>query len=574
MSIANLFTPNGYELFSKDINVKSIIAQAVDVAEIDVASLNVVEDLVANKITQTSGFNYLSPWSSTKDYIVGDLVISGSQIWRALLANTNITPDPNNPAQTQWVQLTSNNAILNERSYVQVNSSTGDNTKAQISPVPFANPKNALSYLNFIGGGVAKITTITPTTYLWPGGGFGASNVTLDGGDTSQSALNNPTNTMLGYFVFDNSVNVTIKNVTMGSSSGVAGEIIRTQGTRGFSLENVTFLDPPSPLTSNNIVILSTVSTNFGNFSMINCWVSPDNNDTITVQFGGTCDANTRIIFDNASLPLVSRIVVNTIGITTPENVTLVCRSTTVNVTNCTHFTGSNYLFVDCVIVGTMVSNAASGTVAFYNCTFLDPVTLTWGNLNFNMTGTATYQLVDCLLNPNSPVTSLVSVSSSSYNLTSGPAVRFNRFAVFNAGTSTSLTNGTSTQLTLGTINTNTFSIVGQPTANLFRFLVAGTYEISLSLLVQNTDTTTDESIANVWVGTLGATEGTSISRSSFRRGLTTTANLATYPTSLATITFFIQTATINTDLYFFARNLGATTFTAQINSVNVTQIR
>lgn len=572
MSIANLFTPNGYELFSKDINVKSIIAQAVDVAEIDVASLNVVEDLVANKITQTSGFNYLSPWSSTKDYIVGDLVISGSQIWRALLANTNVAPDPNNPAQTQWVQLTSNNAILNERSYVQVNSTTGNNTKALISPTPFANPINAMIYLNSIGGGVAKITTIASTTYTWVNPGLQASNVTLDGGDTSQSPLNNPTNIIDGYIVINQSENVSIKNISLIRQ--VSGESIRTQGSKNISFENVTFLDPPSPLTTNSIVVASSGAINFGSFSMINCWVAPDNDNSIGVSFSGTCDPLTRLIFDNASLPLVSRVRLGTNGVTTPENITLICRNSVVDVSFCNHQTGSNFIFSNCIIVGTMVSTAASGTVAFYNCSFLDPVTSTWGNLNFNMTGTATYQLVDCLLNPNSPITSLVSVSSSSYNLTSGPAVRFNRFAVFNAGTSTSLTNGTSTQLTLGTINTNTFSIVGQPSANLFRFLVAGTYEISLSLLVQNTDTSADENIANIWVGTLGATEGTSISRSSFRRGLTTTANLATYPTSLATITFFIQTATINTDLYFFARNLGATTFTAQINSVNVTQIR
>ncbi len=580
MSVYDLLFPNSFSLNSNKLTTNELISKLVDLVEARVDKLTGTE-IISNKIQGTLGFNYLSPWDATKSYITLDLVIYAGQILKCLIDNTNVPPDINNPAQTQWVQTTSNNAILNDRAFCQINNITGNDAKALVSPQPFTTVRTAIQYLNSSGGGLAKITTIGQNiTYPWTGSDFiGLNNVIIDGGDTSQSGLNNPFNIISGDIIFTDCNNVTIKNIGLTRTVSIGYQLFMA-GCKNISFENVTFIDPTSPLGAPFIYFRDNGATTFGSCSFYNCNMKTDNDTTMQITAIGACDPNTILLIDNSNTPNVSTFAIDTVsgsGITTPANFRLVVKDTTVDVAQCTHYSGSDYVFINCIISGSLNSNATSGKITMINCSFYNPRTNNWGFPQFFMTGTATYQLIDCLLNPNSNSNALNSTLTTSNNFSSGPATRFNRLATWSAGVATSTgTTQAIVPVLPGAILSNTLNILTYNSGTgAITFSSNGVYQILVGMDVANTNTANEQTVMNYWLGINGSTEATSLATSSTDRGFVGSAGiLATYPNSRRGLPLVVTITNSATSYFFYVRNLSATAYNVTIQTMAVLQIR
>lgn len=572
MSISNIMTPNSYDLFSRSFNVQQFIADALEAN-----NMNITGELIADRIQQNSGFNYLAPWDATKSYILNDLVISNNQIWRCLVANVNVVPDPNNPAQSQWVNVTSNNAILNERQYAQIHLTNGNNDKALVSAVPFQTVPACLEYLKTVNGGYAKIMTQGQNNIYGVGLFSGYDNITLDGGDNSDSYLSSPQNILDGYIVIVDCDNLVLKNVSMGRLT-VAGDIGQFRNNKNFTFQNVTFIDPPDPLLNAYYRIFSDVGKTFGSHSFINCHVKPSNESSLSFSIYGECDPGTLILFDNSGSIMYSRLQISVGsfgGITTPQNFSLVVRNSYI-LSSIIHATDMNIILQNCIIKGSVVSAATGGSLTLINCSFLDPSDNTWGSLN--LSGTAEYKLIDCFTNPNSN-TDVINVAGNvnSLNYTMGPAARFNRLATWGAGIATSTgTTQAAVQVSPGALTTNLWSILTYNAGTgAITFGTTGFYQLLISLDVQNTATANEQCVINYWVGVSGSTESTALATGSDNRGFVGSAGiLASYPSSRRAVPLLLNVSNAVTPYLFYVRSLSAAAYNVTISTMAVLQIR
>lgn len=576
MSVFDLLFPNSYNLNCKKLITDELVSKLVDLVEARVDKLTGTE-IISDKIQGTLGFNYLSPWDSAKSYILNDLVVYNNQIWRCLVSNTNVAPDPNNPAQTQWVQTTSNNAILNERQLTQINLNVGNDIKALVSAVPFQSIDAAVTYLSSIGGGLAKIMTVGQNNIYGNGStkGYALSNIILDGGDESDNFIENPQNIMNNYLVLSNVNNSVIKNISW--TTPLAGEILRTNGCRNMVLQNVSIIDPV-PSGSATCFITGGVGTEFGNHTFLNCWVRQNTDKTFAIQIAGNCLAGTIILIDNLGLLENSNFVLNLNLLTTPDNLTLIVRNSYVSLGNASH-KGGKYILQNCIIKGpfnAVAGTSISGSVTILNCSLFDPSDNTWASINF--TGTAEYKFIDCLTNPNSS-TDIINISGNvnSLNYTSGPASKFNRLATWSPGIATSLgTTQAIVPVLPGAILSNTLNILTYNSGTgAITFSSNGVYQLLIGMDIANTNTTNDQTTLNYWLGINGSTEATSLATSSTDRGFVGSAGiLATYPNSRRGLPLVVTVTSPATSYFFYVRNLSATSYNVTIQTMAVLQIR
>jgi hypothetical protein len=557
MAVSNLFYPNSFDLFSRSYNAQEFITQLFEATNAEVTG-----ELISNKIIGSTGFNYLSPWDPTKNYITNDLVISNNQIFRCLVANTNVEPDPNNPAQPEFVAISSNNAILNERQYAQIHLTNGNDVKALVSAIPFQSVPAALEYLKSVGGGYAKImTTGQGNLYTGSVGISSSNNIILDGGDQSIAYLSNPENIIDGLFIISNSTNVVVKNLsltrlTSGTSLG------QLQGSKNVSFDNVTFIDPIIPDNS-YIRILETPANAFGSHSFVNCSIKPGADNQLGITISGPCDPDTLILIDNSGLPYYSRLELRTNsfgGITTPGNITIVVKNCYIRLTNFTHANGMNVLFQNCILKNFLNSpvTSTSGSLTLINCSFFDPTDNTWGTLN--LAGTAQYKLIDCFTNPNNN-TDVINISgnANSFNYTTGPAARFNRVLRIGSGLATS-TGTTQSAVTVipGALVNNLWNIATyNDGTGAITFTTIGLYQLCTCLQIAT-----------------GSTESTALATSSTDRPFVGSAGiLASFPTSLKGIPLLINITSTTTPYFLFMRSLSGAAYNVTVVNLGVVQL-
>jgi len=578
MSISNLQINNNYDLFSRSLNVKEFIAEALETLNLDVTG-----ELIADKIIANSGFNYLAPWSggaNAKDYITNDLVIYNNQIWRCLVANSNVQPDPNNPAQVEWVPISSNNAILSDRQYVQLHLTNGNDVKGLISAIPFQTIPAALLYLKSVGGGYAKIMSVGQNNVYGDGSDltlFEYDNIILDCGDASVSYLNNPQNKINYRLLFQQSDNVTIKNCCI-SRENTSPNVFYTAGCKNISLENITIIDQPDAPIPIISVVGPSVDNTFGSHTFTNCYLTPSDDIVCRLVIDGFCGSGTTILIDNTGLIYQSSFRIGTTGIDASSylNFRLIVRNSYIDAAVMTHYTGMTFIFENCIIKGALTSAATSGSLTLINCSFFDPGPNTWGSLN--LSGTAQYKLIDCFTNPNSSADVInISGNVNSLNYTMGPAARFNRLVTWAGGAPTSTGAAQAiVQILSGNIMTNAWNILTYNAGTgAITFLTPGVYQLLISLSVQNTNTANEQTVLHCFFGASGSNEGSALALTATDRGFVGSAPiLAAYPNSRRGVALFFQVSTIATPYFFYVRNLSGVAYNVTIEAMSILQIR
>lgn len=573
MSVFDLLFPNGYNLNSNKLTTNELVSKLVDLVEARVDKLTGTE-IISDKIQGTLGFNYLSPWDATKSYILNDLVVYNNQIWRCLVANTNVAPDPNNPAQAQWTVVTSNNAITNEKQFAQVNLNVGDDSKALVSPVPFKSIAAATNYIKTLGAGVIEVMTVGQNNIYAGLGLTSASNIIINGGDQNSTYLNNPQNISQDYTQITNCNNVIVKNLTIQGPNTAAQDIGQLINNKNLSFENVTFKDYSPLVPSNYIRIYNSVGNTWGSHSFLNCICEPSDTNNFTFQFSGDCDPGTVILYDSSGLVNRASVAFQFSafgGVTTPANLTVIIKNSYF-IGIGTYPSDMRVVFINCIIKGSIISTAAAGSLEFINCSFYDPSDDTWGLLQ--LSGTATYLLIDTLTNPNS-TTDIIPVSP--LNLTAGPASKFNRLATWSSGVATSTgTTQAIVPVLPGAILNNALGIVTyNGGTGAINFTVAGVYQLLIGMDIANTNTANEQCVLNYWCGINGSTEATALDTSSTDRGFVGSAGiLATYPNSRRGLPLVVTITSPATSYFFYVRSLSAAAYNVTIQTMAVLQIR
>jgi len=575
MSISNITNRNNYDLFARSFNVRDFIAEALQATDMDITG-----ELIANKIVNNIGFNYLSPWDPTKNYIPGDIVISNNQLFRCLVANTNVEPDPNDPAQPEFVAISSNNAILSERQYAQIHLTNGNDVKALVSAIPFQSVPACLAYLKSVNGGYAKIMSIGQNITYGNGGDillFEYDNIVIDGGDASNSYLDNPMNKIDGRMILEGCNNFTIKNVTL-TRTGNSADIFFSTACNNVIFENVTIEDKTTFSTPNLYLQGDGDGIGFGSHTFKNLYHTPAPQNFFNVIMSDNCAPNTRIIFDNSGLLTRSQLRIQTSAMVEDDwaNLTLIVKNSYINTNITLHYTGMTFIFENCIISGTLASTAVSGSLTLINCSFFDPVTNAWGTIN--LSGTAQYKLIDCFTNPNSN-TDVINIAGNvnSLNYTMGPAARFNRLLTIGPGLNTS-TGTTQQAITIipGALVSNPWSIAtyNAGTGSL-TFTTNGFYQLCTCFNIANTSTANEQTCLNAWFGESGSTESTALASSSTDRPFVGSAGiLATYPSSRKGVPFLVNVTSTVTPYFFFIRNLSNNAYNVSILNLGVVQIR
>jgi len=571
MSISNITNRNNYDLFARSFNVKEFIAEALQATNMDITG-----ELIANKIVNNIGFNYLSPWDPTKNYITNDLVISNNQIFRCLVANTNVEPDPNNPAQPEFVAVTSNNAILSERQYAQIHLTNGNDVKALVSAIPFQSVPAALDYLKSVGGGYAKIMSIGQNNVYGDGSSlvlFEYDNIILDGGDASDSYLDNPQNKINYLIDLQGSNNVTFKNFTISKTSPV---ICATDGCNNISFQNVTFEDNAAPAPQINI---SGSGLGFGNHTFTNCYMTPGSQAFINVVIYDVVATGTRIIFDNNGLVTRSYFRPDTQNVDpgTAANLTIIIRNSYISAGFMTHIAGMKFIFENCIIKGALTSSVASGSITLTNCSLFDPIDNTWGTIN--LSGSAEYKIANSFIDPNNDTNNVnLPGNVNSFNYTMGPAARFNRVLRIGPGLNTS-TGTTQSAVTVipGALVNNLWNIATYDgVAGSLTFTTRGTYQLCTCLQIANTSTAAEQTVLSFWFGAAGSTESTALAASSTDRPFVGSAGiLSSFPTSLKGVPLLVTVPLpLSTPYFFFMRSLSGVAYNVSIVNLGVVQIR
>jgi hypothetical protein len=254
----------------------------------------------------------------------------------------------------------------------------------------------------------------------------------------------------------------------------------------------------------------------------------------------------------------------------TPQNLTIIVKNTRFSITPGT-IDGMRLIFINCIMTNSLSMTVTSGSVTMINCTFIDPVLSppVLYNCNLTFTGTASYKIIDTVFGDNS---SFSSVSTESFNISSGPARLFNRVSLLGSAVGvTSLVANTITILPMGIIVSNPLNVINPPASNLVSLLVRGNYRVVATLEIDTLDLITPTYSASIWFGQFGTNELTSLSTTTFTRD--NVNNIVTYPTTRKDIEFeLVTTGFISLGVY--ARNLGTTSFNVRMIRLVITQTR
>lgn len=548
------------------------------------APLGNFDKLVINELDTQGGGSYLTQWSSTSTYNIGDYVIYSNQLFRCIQNNTTGagTVPTFVPTNAWWVQMTSNYPILNDPLYIQVSDATGNDTKAPVAPIPYKTISAAITAaaagttIKLVDNSSQFIENITLS---------GKTNITIDGGLSGvyDDGGNSIVSTAGTCITITGCSGITIKNLIIDTSGNATGKTVQITNSSDVVFDNVVFSTPIT--TTADFEINSSGALpggTFGDIILVGCRsLSSTTTQYLNVSLVATAGALTSL----SRLFLINHLGPLSLGDNNLNGSSINYDNLNVYIYNCrnyfadnaTHHVGGSYQINDTLISSDLVSTAT-------NASTNSKLIISGGTLRnvstgvyyfINKTGNCPYRLTDFDYSTDA-VTSLTGSPTASQNVnwTSGPAKTYNRIATVNAAASSvNATAGTATQLVLGTVASDPFSLISIAT-NVLTINEKGTYGISLMLEVSTTSTLADAARCNVWIGGSGSTESTAgVVNAGFTAPLTSAGGPATL--NIGPVRFNITKATFPAATYYiYIRNLGPTAFTVKQIATTITQLR
>lgn len=583
MSISNLTVPNNFNLFANTLNVR---------------------DLVAEKIENRTGGNFVGPWSDAVTYNDGDVVIYMGCLYTSI-ANDNLN---NIPSQTStfWTAA----SLLKNTKLYNVDEDTGDDTKA-VAPCGGPYPFKTLD------------AAYTQALLDNPTGNFG---ILIQRGTYSFSqdiTVNNvrflALENQFPNIVFPNTITVTGASLTLTNLAL----------TRSQTSPNVTpmFIFQETDISSVKMVNCSInfLVNNFLGTNETSILFRPSvGNPTRTYYFtspisfvfssfeiedlpGEPLD-NLRVSIDN----YLGRVKLKDSVINEPTS----GNDISYEIKNCSIIVIShnkvNLNFDNCDFFANFVSNADDPAIILLkNCSFYSPSQQNF--FRFRKLGTAIYNLINVARNdPSDEINP--SISPSSFDMTAGPQYDYephNTYSQNNLVLSTgtiykSLVNsnigntpassptqwvpyaqtpialvGSGAVLSLLATTSNQLIPLGAElvdasalitiAANVMTFRLVGLYEVSAVLTSATTSTAGQDSVFNVYADNPTGVAYPGDWSTEVTRGLV--SNAVTYPSSDKTITLFIDITTANQPVGFYARNTGSLAFDINFRTMGIKKI-
>lgn len=587
MSISYLTSPNDFSLYSKRLTTGDLIADVLEAATQTVETLNATDanitgtgtlaTLISNRLQTTDGYNYLGNYDPTKIYKFGDFVIYQWLFFRCLIDNTTgIAPDANNPAQTQWIQLSSYNAIFNDTLYLQVSGLSGSNDKAIFGPIPFSTVQNSLLFaadgarINLIDSAYTYNETLTLSD---------KDNITINGGlNGVYSAFGNTlssTQTSGINISLARCNNITFKNVIFSNGSNATGTLMNLSDCTNIIFDSCVFNTPDSS-TLSDIVITNEGGAQFfiGDVIFYNC----RSKTTTSTQF-----LNISISSSNATIPTNSSRVfiinhLGPVGIKHNLNVSGQEKYFCYFV-NCNNILANDVAFhngymsikdssISTDLVSPLGTTAVNNKLIITNTTLYNPVTGLYGFVNKSGTCPYLFQNFDYDKNRVTSLTGTATLPPYSF----GPSKYFNQIAsVQTVVGTTSLTGGTAVQLPFTTIGSNAYSIINIVNPNEISLVGSGYFTLFLNIELGTNQTANNCTSCNIWLGAVGSVEP-GVSQTSCL--LPYVSSAASYPTvrNNNIILSVSQAATTVYSIYF--RNLGTVAFPVRLIGLMVLQMR
>ena len=574
----NLTQPNQLSLYSREFNTNSLVTESLIADALDAVALN-AGTVVSNTLQTTAGSNYLGVYSASKVYKLGDQVIFNNLLYRCLVNDTTgIAPDPNNPAQAQWVGLTSNNAVKNDLKYLQVSAISGNDTKALSSPVPFQTIQAALNF----GGSGSYIALIDTNSIYSHFDSSAFDNVVIDGGNGGTYSIGGNVIATSTTILIGN--NTTIKNVTIKDTSTInLSSLLRANNKVNITIDNVVLDAKLSDLATEIFIDNTASQTNNSDVVIVNCRALT----SLSAQYIAVTVKTTTGIINTGSLRVF---IINFIG-------PLIYSATSADVanqelqesyiTNCrtiinTSLLAGSFYFNDCNFTNTLgttslnysgTTTATKNKLVISNCSMFSPTSTAYARIN--KSGDAPYLFVNFDYDRDG----INTINGTPIaDISAGPATYLNQLTEFGTpGALTILQTGLTTtadKLNIPSLVADPFNILGVVTANSFVLNYTGLYQILLNVETATSTTTGQDGLIDVFIGLASSSDiSSAFSRNTVARGLVN--NLTNYPVNNNLATFYLAWKTVNTSpLSVYARNTNGQTFNMQIVKMSVIRLR
>ena len=570
-------------------------------------------------IYQTTGpqNNYIS----TTTYNQNDIINYQGELYKCLVnSTTNITPAFNSP---NWLLRNFSNKRI-----AVVNSENGDDTKALTENYPFLTLDAAIDSCNIIypTGNYTIILQKTGINYSL------SRNLTKDNVNIitlDPAEATNPTATVSVVVDVQNTIVITGHTFIEGinfkyddvlspslmfqiSSIAVFKSCVFQKTAAFFNEFTGSFLVTAAIDNTQCILILYACTRTGGESSSSTTTMGDQNGNKlargsgITVLFspdqaGFNIRDETTSAISNEELRIA---LLNnyTVGLQTHKN-----DNTVVRIVNC--------------VMRTLISTAnAPSTIYMINTSFFWYFNFTWSTLS--KSGTANLHITNCDLPPSplslNPGTTYSVVrdgtsdyyAANTYNLndlafndgqiwqclnnnTLNVTPNETNFASWNGLTiknqptlwttppavtnlTTGLTN-TADKLNILTLSSDPFALLGNVTANSFRIIKSGVYQISFNTISQTTQTTGQDCLIDIFIGSSTVSDvASSYSVTNITRGLV--QNTTTYPTNNQSLTLFLSipnaSPLLNTDISFYARTTSNQNFTIGLVKMFIMRLR
>lgn len=577
-----LLQQNNLDLFAKSLNATTldVVTQNVgDLISDNIETTNMTSQLIdsstviSNTLQTTTGSNYLGVYSASKVYKLGDQVIFNNLLYRCLVNDTTgIAPDPNDPAQAQWVSLTSNNAVKNDLKYIQVSVLTGNDAKAVNSPVPF---KTIQAALNFGGANCTYALIDKTSVYDLPATTFPV-NTTIIGVPKSQFARNGSIiNITAGCSIQSN---ISFKDLVIRSDPSLVGPLFFGNNTINANFDNVAF---DSQLSDNDMEVWINYSSNpspDSNIVFNNCSAFTDNINQwlqvrVSVNAGVVYTGMTRTYFYNCKGPWYFYQHIPDVANQGQYETYIVG----INKLSVLHV-GGLMVIDDCIFNSSLISSAGvaniSNKLVVRNSSMYNITSNIYNVLD--KTGDCPYIFQDFDFNRDGVSTVLNGTVIN--DLSTGPATFYNQLTSWGTpGSATTLSIGltnTADKLNIPLLVSDPFNIIGSTNATSFVINYTGFYEIDLNVETATTTTTGQDGLVDIFLNLSSTSDiSTSLARNTMYRGLVN--NATTYPTNNVLVSFKLPWSVLNTNpISVYARNTNGQAFNIQIVKMLISRVR
>lgn len=552
--------------------------------------------LVTNSLQSQSlpAANYLGPWLIGTLYNAGEFVIYSNQLFKCLVTHTATalnTPNASNPAQAEWVVMTSNNAIKNDSKTLQVSQVSGNDAKAAAGyPVPFATVQAAANYISGPGYTIQLIDSASTWSFTTPLDIRNKTDITIDGGLTgvyertgNTLAIGAVSGTTAALTNFINVTNLTIKNVILsyGASTATTSWLFY-----GFQCKNVTLDNVVFETLDNNIsndIRFEFVPLDFGDFIINNCRSkSQSNNAWTNISFGGgaaTGGVPSRFFLLNHIGPV--GLAGTNMG--SPTVITNNADNFNVYIYNCekyfvdpdifrNHQLG-NHTYMDVTIMNQFNSSASAAVstnnkLTMINCSLYNPDSNSYSVLNKFGDCPYLFQGFDY-----DRSVSTNTIAGTGTDVSQGPMAYSNTPATFAAyPTTTALVLNTVTYLPLGAFTADSMGTVSVNTTDQITINSTGFYMFDIVLITNTVSATTDAYACPIFIAAVGTAVIATSNVQSFNTPLV--SNTVTYPTARTNNILIMGEFTRATTWQVFCCNTGTPNIDARIESLRITRLR